>query len=332
MKIKILTLLLLSASFSGFAQIKNYLFIGMDRDQLKDTAYFKPDVFDGVQITYAWNQLEPKKDKYDFSIIDEDLRILKKHGKKLFIAFTDVSFSMQYNHAPKYILEDTIYHGGANKQYTFDSYKELTHAELGWVTRRWDPAVQERMFKLFKALGKRYDGKIEGISTEETAVTFGDKPLLHPPGFTFKGYLKAWMENLTELKKAFPKSTVMVYANFMPGGYIPGQDRSLLPAIYNFAWANNIAVGGPDLLPFQPEQMTNSYPLIKDSYKKVATGVAVQDGTGDYINPQTKQKVKASEIYEFAENYLHLTYIFWGTENPFFKTETVPLLRGVEGK
>ena len=188
------------------------------------------------------------------------------------------------------------------------------------------------MYKLFDALGKKFDGVIEGINTEETAVDFFDKPLLQPPGFSFKGYTQAWIDNLMALKKAFPKSIVMVYANFMPGGYMPSQNPSYLRAIYNFAWQNNIGVGGPDLLPYEKKQMTNSYPFIRDSYKKVVSGVAVQDGTFDYTNPATKAKVTAKEIYDFAENYLHLTYIFWGTENPFFKSQTVPLLQAIRLK
>jgi hypothetical protein len=310
----------------SLAQIKNYLFIGMDRDLLKDTNYFKPELFDGIQIAYSWRQLEPEKNHYDFSIIDEDLHILKKYGKKLFISFEDVSFSMKYNHAPKYLLEDTIYHGGANKQYKFPDYRELEHIELGWVSRRWDPAVQKRLQKLFKVLGKRYDGKIEGIVTEETSVTFGKGPL-HPPGFSYSGYRDAFIKNIIALKAAFAKSTVMVYANFMPGGFIPFEDTTLLKSVYEAAWKNNIAVGGPDLFPYKPEQMQNSYQFIKQSYKKVAMGLAVQDGNYQYTNPVTKQPVTAADIYQFSKDYLHLSYIFWGTEQPNFNKQTLPFLQ-----
>lgn len=73
--------------------------------------------------------------------------------------------------------------------------------------------------------------------------------------------------------------------------------------------------------------MSNSYRFIKNSYQKVPTGVAVQDGAGGYINPETNKPVTAQEIYRFAESYLHLTYIFWGTEQPFFNNETIPFLQ-----
>jgi hypothetical protein len=122
----------------------------------------------------------------------------------------------------------------------------------------------------------------------------------------------------------------MVYANFMPGGYIPGEDTTLLKAVYEESWKNNIAVGGPDLFPYKNEQMQNSYQYIKLSYDKVPTALAVQDGNYVYLNPQTKQSVKASDIYFFAQNYLHLNYIFWGTEQPYFNQETLPFLKSLK--
>lgn len=308
------------------------MFIGMDREQLKDTSQWASNgLFEGVQVAYSWKQLEHEKDKYDFTLINEDLKLLQKYGKKLFIQIQDVSFSMKWNHTPGYLLKDTIYHGGANKQYQFRNNNEADYDEAGWVTRRWDIAVQERLHKLYLALGKQFDGIIEGINTEETSVVFGSGPL-HPPGFNFKRYKDAVIENITALRKAFPRSTVIVYANFMPGGYIPGEDTTLLRAVYAFAWANGIGVGGPDLLPYKRGQMNNSYGFIRDSYGKVVSGVAVQDGTNTYINPRTNKIITAEEIYLFAKNYLHLTYIFWGTEEPFFHKEILPFLESLKNK
>ncbi|HEV8283837.1 MAG TPA: hypothetical protein VGQ09_05990 [Chitinophagaceae bacterium] len=329
---KLLFILTLFISATSFSQIKNFMFIGMDRDLLKDTSTWATNtLFEGVQIAYSWRQLEPAKDEYDFSMIYEDLNLLKKYGKKLFIQFQDVSFSMKYNHAPKYLLQDTIYHGGASKQYQFRNNNEQDYYEAGWVTRRWDTQVQKRLHKLYEALGKQFDGIVEGINTEETSITVGSGPL-HPSGFSFKRYRDAFIENLAALKKAFPRSTVIVYANFMPGGYIPGEDTTLLESIYQFAWANNIGVGGPDLLPYKPGQMRNSYKLIRDSYRKVLTGVAVQDGTYRYVNSVTNKTITAVDIYQFAKEYLHLTYIFWGTEEPFFHSEILPFLRSIRSK
>ena len=308
------------------------MFIGMDREQLQDTNKWATNgLFEGVQIAYSWRQLEQEKDNYDFSLIKEDLTLLEKYGKKLFIQIQDVSFQMKWNFTPPYLLNDTIYHGGANKQYRFATNEEKEYSDLGWVVRRWDKEVQNRLHKLYTALGKEFDGIVEGVNTEETAVTFGNGPL-HPPGFTYVRYKDAFIENIIALKTSFPKSTVMVYANFMPGGYLPNEDTTLLKAVYIEAWKNNIAVGGPDLFPYKKEQMENSYQYLKLSCTKVSTAIAVQDGNYDYINPQTNRAVRASDIYVFAQNVLHLSYIFWGTEQPYFNQETLPFLKSLKYK
>src|SRR5689334_2977138 len=110
---KLLLLFLLPAIAFGQspAPIRNVMFIGMDREQLPDTSRWSTNgVFAGVQIAYSWRQLEPQKDQYDFSLIKDDLRLLEKDGKRLFIQLQDVSFSMRWNHVPPYILADTQYH------------------------------------------------------------------------------------------------------------------------------------------------------------------------------------------------------------------------------
>ena len=317
--------------FNCHSQIKHFVFIGMDRDQLKDTSIWTSPVFDGVQVAYSWRQLEPRKDEYDFSIINEDLALLKKYNKKLFIQFMDASFSVKRKNAPEYLFEDSAYHGGANKQFNFKNDTETEYEEAGWVTRRWDPAVQTRLHKLYIELGNKFDGKIEGINLQETAIDVGKGPL-HPPGFTFKRYMEATMENLSALKKAFPKSVVMMYGNFMPGGFLPFNDSVYMKSIYEFAWKNQIATGGPDLFPWKRGQMNNSYGFIRNSYQKVPSALAVQDGNYDYINPRTNEKIKAEEIYNFANDYMHLTYIFWCTEEPFFRLKTLPFLQSSGSK
>jgi hypothetical protein len=69
------------------------------------------------------------------------------------------------------------------------------------------------------------------------------------------------------LKHAFPKSAVIQYANFMPGEWLPGDDKGYLRTVYKEARALGVGVGGPDLLPFRPGQNNHSYPLIRASVR-----------------------------------------------------------------
>src|SRR5205814_10537329 len=112
---------------------------------------------------------------------------------KLFIQLQDVSFDPKIVNAPREVSVQTT---------------------SGWVAKRWDPAVRARFQKLLAALGKEFDGRIEGINLPETAVDI-DK------GFTPEEYREAIIDNMGALKRSFPHSIAMQYANFMPGEWLP---------------------------------------------------------------------------------------------------------------
>src|SRR5437867_6381480 len=76
--------------------------------------------FDGAQLKYTWRELEPERDRYDFSSIRHDLALLRRNGKRLFIQLQDVSFDASIINAPPYLLTDTAYHGGIAGQYGRD--------------------------------------------------------------------------------------------------------------------------------------------------------------------------------------------------------------------
>jgi hypothetical protein len=134
------------------------------------------------------------------------------------------------------------------------------------------------------------------------------------------------------LKRAFPKSVAMQYANFMPGDWLPAVNRSYLTSVYQQARLLKVAVGGPDLQPYSRGQMRHSYPLIKESAGIVPTGVAVQEGNYEAVNPRTDKRVTISELLQFATDNLKADYIFWCTQEPFYSEHLIPFLRGSQGK
>jgi hypothetical protein len=310
--------------------LHHYVFFGMDREKLKEAkSFLETPAFEGAQVAYSWRQLEQGKDNYDFSMIREDLSFLEAHGKKLWIQIQDVMFSPRWKPVPEYILSDPQYHGGVNRQYRYKPGDEANAVQVGGgVARRWDPAVRERFQKLLVALGKEFDGRVAGINSEETAADFGESGRLFPPGFTPEIYRDAIIENMKVLKRAFPKSVSLVYANFMPGEWRPVNDRGYLRAVYHAARELTVGVGGPDLLPYKPGQMGSSYPLIREVAGRVPVGIAVQDGNSAYVNPKTGERVTIAEQIAFATEYLHADYIFWCTEEPYYSNQVVPFLRG----
>ena len=94
MKLIVKTLLtfFLSVQFfqTAFSQtgIKHFIFFSRDRENIHDSAFYSNPGVSGAQITYPWKRLEPQKDQYDFSEIEEDLNFLKSKGKEVIYSTT----------------------------------------------------------------------------------------------------------------------------------------------------------------------------------------------------------------------------------------------------
>jgi hypothetical protein len=324
-----LTVLLAACTARG--QVHHYVFFGQDREKIANaSSFFETKALEGAQVAYTWRQLEPEMDAYDFRMIRDDLAFLASKGKKLFIQLQDVTFSESRTGVPLYLMRDAIYNGGADKQYEIKNNDEEHPVVAGWAARRWDPAVQERFHKLLFALGKEFDGRIEGINFAETAVDFGETGRLFPKGFSFEGYRDAIITNMKVLKRAFPMSVAMQYGNFMPGEWRPTNDKGYLSAVYQAAKESKVGVGGPDLLPYRPGQIKGAYPLIRDAAGTVPAGIAVQDGNLDETNPATGKRVEISDLIKFATEYLKVDYVFWGTQEPYYSRDVIPFLSRVK--
>lgn len=326
-------LLLLSCVGVGAKPVHHYVFFGQDRERLREASSFlETKALEGAQVTYSWRQLEPEEGKYDFQIVREDLAFLTSKGKRLFIQIQDVTFSESRVNVPRYLLRDARYNGGAEKHYDVKGDDESKATVGGWVARRWDPAVQERFHRLLDALGKEFDGRVEGVNFAETAVGFGESGRLFPKGYSLEIYRDAVITNMKALRRAFPRSVVIQYANFMPGEWLPGKDRGYLRAVYKSAQELKVGVGGPDLLPNRPGQRNHSYPLIREASGHVPTGIAVQDGNYEDVNRQTGKRVTVPELLDYATNYLRVDYVFWCTQEPYYTDEVIPFFKGLKAE
>jgi hypothetical protein len=131
---------------------------------------------------YSWAQLEPSEGQYNFSIIHEDYNYLKSKGKQLFIQLQDATFNPNYKGIPAY-LETDVYDGGA-------IYQRADSGKLdGWTAKRWNKNVQARFARLLTALGQVFDGKIEGINLQESAIGVSKvvrQPSIHSGRLTWK--------------------------------------------------------------------------------------------------------------------------------------------------
>ena len=159
-------------------------------------------------------------------------------------------------------------------------------------------------------------------------MSFGESGKLFPAGFSPETYRDAIITNMKALKAAFPRSVTLQYANFMPGEWLPDNDKSYLRTVYKEARNLSVGVGGPDLLPFRLGQRNHSYPLIKASAGSIPTAVAVQDGNYADEDRKTHKRASVVELLKFAAEELNVDYVFWCTEEPYYSKELIPFMQG----
>ncbi|MFQ5529920.1 MAG: hypothetical protein ACE5FP_06165, partial [Gemmatimonadota bacterium] len=178
---------------------------------------------------------------------------------------------------------------------------------------------------LLQALGREFDGRLEGINLPESSIGFG-APHLVPPGFTAEKYRDAVLDIMSMAGAAFPSSAVIQYANFMPGESLPENDHGYLRSVYAHAETSGVGIGGPDLLPGRWYQRMHSLPLIRDRAEGVIAGVAVQFGNYEDPHRQTGHRITVPELYAYALDELQVDYLFWSTQEPFYTRDVLPYL------
>jgi hypothetical protein len=309
---------------------RHYVFYGLERERITEPAFVETPALVGAQLKYRWSELEQRRGEYDFSAIRHDLDLLKRQGKHLFIQLQDVSFVEAHPNIPNYLLEEPEFHGGVAAGYFHPDNDESRTVFGSWVPRRWDPAVRARLIALVKELAAEFDGKIAGINFAETSIDFASDT--EPwEGYTPAGYYEGILDLMQSARAAFKKSDVLIYANFMPGDpAVSGDGKAYLKGIYRLADSLGVGVGGPDLLPKRWFQRQHSLPLIAARAKGTVAGMAVQDGNLADYDRQTGKRVTVEELDAYARDPLHLDYLFWGTEEPYWSEEVVPYLRSLK--
>ncbi|MEM7379897.1 MAG: hypothetical protein AAF361_01720 [Bacteroidota bacterium] len=304
--------------------IRHFVYFARDREAIIDHPLLKNSNFLGAQIMYPWKVLELEKGKYDFSSIKKDQAYLQQYGKKLFIQLQDATFYPKYNAVPDYIMTEE-YGGGAVMQ-----YNELGNPD-GWVAKRWNQKVRERFSSLLLALGKEFDGIIEGINLQETAIEVSSK---NDTEFTETAYLQGIKENMLALKTAFPISTTMIYANFIPGEWLPWEDKGYLKGIYQYGEEIGVGLGGPDLMVTRRGQLNHALAQMHEGNFTAPLGIAIQDGnyiakTGadqDYNEAMDKGAERSNIVpllHAFAKDFLRVNYMFWVDQEPYFEEDVL---------
>ncbi len=299
-------------------EIQHFVYFARDRRAIRRHVLLDTDRFEGAQIMYSWADLEPRKGVYDFSDIKKDIAYLDHHGKALFIQLQDASFWRSNIPVPKYLRSDD-FDGGATEQFHDNGQPE------GWVAKRWSPAVQARFQELLVALGQEFDGKIAGINLQETAI--GVSPDTDP-SFSAELYFEGVKANMQALALAFPNTTKLQYANFMPGEWLPWEDEGYLSGVYQHGEAIGVGLGTPDLLMERKPQLNHPLAMMHEGDFSVPLGIAIQDG--NYVGKTNSNEVQGNRVslvpklHAFAHDFLRVDYMFWVNQEPYFKEDVLP--------
>jgi hypothetical protein len=130
------------------------------------------------------------------------------------------------------------------------------------------------------------------------------------------------------LKKAFPLSVTMQYANFVPGGWLKHSDKEYLHSIYQYGQEIGVGLGAPDLLFRKKEQLNHALAMMHEGKYSVPLGIAVQDG--NYIEETGNNDVVINRknivpmLHAFADDFLKVNYMFWSCQEPYFTEDVIP--------
>lgn len=298
-------------------EIKHFVYFARDREAIHNHPFLNNSRFEGAQIMYSWAQLEQSEGQYDFSIIHDDYNYLQSKGKKLFIQLQDATFNPKYKGIPDY-LETEEYDGGAIYQRAENGEPE------GWTVKRWNKNVQVKFALLLTALGQAFDGKIEGINLQESAIGVSHE---FDTSFTPSLYVESLKTNMLALKEAFPHSTTMQCANFMPGEWLPWEDKGYLKSIYQYGEKIGVGLGAPDLMVRRKGQLNHALAMMHENNYSVPLGIAVQDG--NYIGQTGSTQVIHDRknivplLHAFAKDFLKVQYMFWVNQEPYFQQDVL---------
>lgn len=272
--------------------------------------------FRGVQKCYSWKALEPEPGRYDFSAIHADLALLKQHGKQLVLQMQYKAFGKGARLTPAYIQGPEF--GGGVYRANSGSFDPVL----------WNAKVGERMDALFAALGREFDSDptLEAVVLPETAPSASLEKFPQPgvERYTKEIYFEALKARMSAMRRAFPNTVVIQYANFPP---------DLLPQLTDTMKEIGVGLGGPDVYP-RPDAVSDPKRGVYRLYPKMSgvapLGAAVQspdysvalkkrtaafdrgkDRNQAQVDPQDEKPIPVREHLKLAQEKLKLNYLFW---------------------
>lgn len=187
----------------------------------------------GFGMHFKWRTLETADGRYDWRLVDANMRAAEHYGLKLVVKVVDRSFN------------------GADvlPRYWPKRYRLWTegNGKRGYVSRRWDPYVYNRKIRLHKAIINRYRNNpaFGGIASTETAMGRIDED-----DYSIAAYQNALEKIAVETQAAMPPGLKYhFYLNFLQGGVSRDMRKDSRIALARRLGSNNLTIGAPDITP-----------------------------------------------------------------------------------
>jgi len=275
--------------------------------ELNNPLWMNEPAVAGINRSYEWQELEPEKGKYDFSIIKQDLELLRKNNKQMVLFFKEKSFRENEHPLPEYLRHLEV------------------RASEGWTPKRWNDEFIDRFNAICIALGKEFDNhpNFEGIALQESALSISRQVLQEFPEYSDQIYTDALKKIIVNTAQAFPKSRVFWYVNFIGEGKERLQRaHEVLDVIKPY----QVILSGPDILPYRTLNHPGGiYDLNKTLYNEFVFANSMQYDSyrhhkNDVRNAEKNTHIVApediipiEELFIFGRDVLHLKYIFWAS-------------------
>ncbi len=272
------------------------------------------DEFVGAQVRYTWKSLEPTKNNYNFSAITTHLNYMAAAGKQLLIQINHKTYSDSH-WTPDYIRSDAEYDGGVVEQ--------TAGGGSGYFAMLWDAEVQARYEALISALATSFDSNpnFEGVVyLSESIIGIWDSCQSPPGGYTATKYVNSMNAITTTAAASFTESNLINYLNFFDC------NSSKMHVATIHAIDEGTGIGGPDILPYDPNLPTGAYLNYKKIGNKCVKGTACQWADYDHLTDQGK-KITTDEILLYGKDEMGLNYIMWEHHDSEIDDQVLPTLR-----
>jgi hypothetical protein len=170
--------------------------------------------------------------RYDWRLLDANMAVARRYGLKFLIKVADRSFD-----------GSNIMPGYFPSQYVLWTYG---NGNAGYVSKRWDPYVYNRMIRLYRAIANRYAAETAfgGIATTETAV--GSVP---GSDYSLDAYRTALVQIATQTQSSMPRGKLFLYLNFLKGGDDVDMNKDARVDLLERIPHTVLVVGAPDITP-----------------------------------------------------------------------------------